>query len=45
VSGDIDREALLPVVVLLRKEYAEDFTERVDQDRRVNFHQMMLAPA
>ncbi|MGP9537945.1 J-domain-containing protein [Brachybacterium sp. AOP43-C2-M15] len=63
-SGDIDRQALLPVVVLLRKEYekrdetlaalpseraareyAEDFTERVHQDRRANPFQTMLAPA
>ena len=63
-SGDIDTEALLPVVVLLRKEYeardetlaalpdessvreyAEDFTERVHQDRRANPFQRMLAPA
>ncbi|MDN5820427.1 MAG: DUF1992 domain-containing protein [Brachybacterium sp.] len=63
-SGEIDREALLPVVVLLRKEYerreqtlaalpdersarqyAEDFTERVHQDRRANPFQTMLAPA
>ncbi|MDN5599025.1 MAG: DUF1992 domain-containing protein [Brachybacterium sp.] len=63
-SGDIDRQALLPVVVLLRKEfenrdetlaalpheraareYAEEFTERVHQDRRENPFQTMLAPA
>lgn len=63
-SGDIDRQALLPAVVLLRKEYekrdetlaalptakaareyAEDFTERVHQDRRATPFQRMLAPA
>ena len=63
-SGDIDREALLPVVVLLRKEYerraetlaglpteqsareyAEDFTARVHEDRRENPFQVLLAPA
>src|SRR5699024_1870129 len=63
-DGTIDRQALLPVVVLLRKEferreetlaalpheraareYAEDFTERVHQDRRQNPFQRMLAPA
>ena len=63
-SGEIDSEALLPVVVLLRKEferraetlaalpharaareYAEDFTARVHQDRRANPFQRMLAPA
>ena len=63
-SGEIDSQALLPVVVLLRKEfekrdetlaalpderavreYAEDFTERVHQDRRANPFQRMLAPA
>lgn len=63
-SGEIDSQALLPVVVLLRKEfeqrhetlaalpsaqaareYAEDYTERVHQDRRANPFQRMLAPA
>ncbi|WP_345080959.1 DUF1992 domain-containing protein [Brachybacterium paraconglomeratum] len=63
-SGEIDSQALLPVVVLLRKEferreetlaalpderavreYAEDFTQRVHQDRRANPFQRMLAPA
>lgn len=63
-DGTIDRRALLPVVVLLRKEYeqraetlaaltteraardyAEDFTRRVHQDRRENPFQKMLAPA
>ena len=63
-SGDIDREALLPVVVLLRKEYerraetlaglpteqsareyGEDFTARVHEDRRENPFQVLLAPA
>ncbi|HEX7352246.1 DUF1992 domain-containing protein [Brachybacterium sp.] len=63
-SGEVDRQALLPVVVLLRKEYerrdetlvalpheraareyAEDFSERVHQDRRANPFQTMLAPA
>lgn len=63
-DGTIDRQALLPVVVLLRKEYedrdatlaemtteravreyAEDFTARVHEDRRRNPFQRMLAPA
>lgn len=63
-DGTIDRQALLPVVVLLRKEYedrdatlaemateraardyAEDFTRRVHEDRRRNPFQRMLAPA
>lgn len=62
-EGDVDRDALLPVVVLLRREYeqrdgtlsallteeaareyAEDFTRRVQDDRRENPFARMMAP-
>lgn len=62
-EGDVDRDALLPVVMLLRREfdrredtfaamtseqevreYAQDFTRRVHQDRRDHPLQAMMAP-
>ncbi|MGY5764240.1 DnaJ family domain-containing protein [Brachybacterium sp. DNPG3] len=62
-EDDVDRDALLPVVVLLRREhdrrdetlaalldeqavreYAEDFTARVREDRAANPLARMLAP-
>lgn len=62
-EGDVDRDALLPVVVLLRREfarrdetltelrseqsardYAEDYTRRVRDDRLRNPWARMLAP-
>ncbi|MFC7375705.1 MULTISPECIES: DUF1992 domain-containing protein [unclassified Brachybacterium] len=62
-DGDIDRDALLPVVMLLRREferreetlaelpteeaareYAEDYTRRVHDDRRANPLQRTIAP-
>ena len=62
-DGDVDRDALLPVVMLLRREfdrredtfaamtsaqevreYAQDYTRRVHQDRRDHPLQAMMAP-
>ena len=62
-EDDVDRDALLPVVVLLRREYeqrdgtlaallteeaareyAEDFTRRVQDDRREHPFARMMAP-
>lgn len=63
-QGDIEPEAMLPVVVLLRREferreetlvelpseqaareYAEEFSDRVHEDRRANPFQTLIAPA